>query len=190
MTDGFSYLFDWLQVQQHPMPSSSSSSGSTTTNQGEVEGDASSIYISTHVSSLQMLQGFLTALTGADRDGRIVVDWGVNNNSTEVSCVHPLNKWDNITSFPDKPCVHSLSGFVCSQSSSTGNSSGKAASSSGRSMPSLKFMLLNPSLPFREVVDQAHAVVLLGGTMQPVSQFIAQLLPQVNCPTDRTIVLY
>ena len=37
---------------------------------------------------------------------------------------------------------------------------------SGRS---LKFLLLNPSVHFTQIVREASAVVVAGGTMQPVS---------------------
>lgn len=33
----------------------------------------------------------------------------------------------------------------------------------------MKFQLLNPASPFREVVDTARSVILAGGTMSPVS---------------------
>ena len=33
---------------------------------------------------------------------------------------------------------------------------------------SLKFLLLNPSLHFTSIVSEARAVVVAGGTMQPV----------------------
>lgn len=35
--------------------------------------------------------------------------------------------------------------------------------------PTAQFVLLNPALHFREVVDQARSVLMLGGTMAPVS---------------------
>ncbi|KAG6845118.1 hypothetical protein H0H87_000545 [Tephrocybe sp. NHM501043] len=39
----------------------------------------------------------------------------------------------------------------------------------------LKFQLLNPSPPFKEVVDAARSVVLAGGTMSPISDVVNQL---------------
>lgn len=41
--------------------------------------------------------------------------------------------------------------------------------SRGDQEPNAQFVLLNPALHFREVVDQARSVLLLGGTMAPVS---------------------
>lgn len=35
----------------------------------------------------------------------------------------------------------------------------------------MKFQLLNPSTPFRDVVDSARSVILAGGTMSPVSDY-------------------
>lgn len=36
------------------------------------------------------------------------------------------------------------------------------------SQSSLKFLLLNPAVPFAQVVKECRAVVIAGGTMQPV----------------------
>ncbi|KIM43305.1 hypothetical protein M413DRAFT_18375 [Hebeloma cylindrosporum] len=47
----------------------------------------------------------------------------------------------------------------------------------------LKYQLLNPSPHFREVVEDARAVVLAGGTMSPISDVINQLFS--NLPPDK-----
>jgi chromosome transmission fidelity protein 1 len=39
---------------------------------------------------------------------------------------------------------------------------------------SLKFLLLNPEAHFTEILEQARAVILAGGTMQPV-RFVQQI---------------
>ncbi|XP_064405283.1 ATP-dependent DNA helicase DDX11-like isoform X2 [Halichondria panicea] len=41
---------------------------------------------------------------------------------------------------------------------------------------SLKFILLNPAVHFSPIVQEARAVIMTGGTMQPVSEFKHQLL--------------
>ena len=38
------------------------------------------------------------------------------------------------------------------------------------SASSLKFLLLNPSVHFTKIVQEARAVIVAGGTMQPVSE--------------------
>jgi len=42
-------------------------------------------------------------------------------------------------------------------------------------VPSARFVLLNPALPFRSVVESARSVILVGGTMQPVADITDQL---------------
>ncbi|CAH1268165.1 DDX11 [Branchiostoma lanceolatum] len=44
------------------------------------------------------------------------------------------------------------------------------------SQSSLRFLLLNPALHFMDIVQQARAVIMAGGTMQPVSEFKEHLL--------------
>ncbi len=48
---------------------------------------------------------------------------------------------------------------------------------------SLKYMLLDPTHHFREVVEEARAVILAGGTMSPMSDYIDHLFNYV--PADR-----
>lgn len=45
---------------------------------------------------------------------------------------------------------------------------------------SIKFILLNPSVHFAPIVEQARSVLLLGGTMQPFSYFSTILFPHVE----------
>ncbi|CAI7389670.1 ASB_collapsed_G0056100.mRNA.1.CDS.1 [Saccharomyces cerevisiae] len=44
---------------------------------------------------------------------------------------------------------------------------------------SIKYMLLEPSKPFESILNQAKCVVLAGGTMEPMSEFLSNLLPEV-----------
>ncbi len=44
----------------------------------------------------------------------------------------------------------------------------------------IKFVLLNPSVYFKEIVEQARSVILAGGTMEPISSVIQQLFPEHN----------
>ena len=46
--------------------------------------------------------------------------------------------------------------------------------------PTLRYVMLNPSVHFLPLLTQARSVVLLGGTMQPFSYFTSLLLPSVE----------
>ncbi|KAI9005348.1 hypothetical protein BC832DRAFT_592469 [Gaertneriomyces semiglobifer] len=47
----------------------------------------------------------------------------------------------------------------------------------------LKYLLLNPANAFRTVVEEARAVILAGGTMEPVQDLLDELFPYL--PSDR-----
>ncbi|KAF2147016.1 uncharacterized protein K452DRAFT_330380 [Aplosporella prunicola CBS 121167] len=51
----------------------------------------------------------------------------------------------------------------------------------------LKYMLLDPSHHFREIVEEARAVILAGGTMSPMSDYTSHLLPHL--PSSRISTL-
>ncbi|KAF6339189.1 DEAD/H-box helicase 11 [Rhinolophus ferrumequinum] len=55
------------------------------------------------------------------------------------------------------------------------------------SQSSLKFLLLNPAVPFAQVVKECRAVVIAGGTMQPVSDFREQLLACAGVDAERVV---
>ncbi|XP_060695508.1 ATP-dependent DNA helicase DDX11 isoform X2 [Hemiscyllium ocellatum] len=55
------------------------------------------------------------------------------------------------------------------------------------SQSSLKFLLLNPAVHFAEVVKECRAVVIAGGTMQPVEEFKDQLLLASGVSADRLL---
>jgi len=54
-----------------------------------------------------------------------------------------------------------------------------AGSSRALSEPYLKFVMLNPSVHFQEVVNEAHAIALVGGTMKPLDFLSAQVFPDL-----------
>ncbi|XP_072408554.1 ATP-dependent DNA helicase DDX11 isoform X1 [Chiloscyllium punctatum] len=85
-------------------------------------------------SPMMQVEGFLFALTSANKDGRVVIQ---------------------------------KQGTV--------------------SQSSLKFLLLNPAVHFAEVVKECRAVVIAGGTMQPVEEFKDQLLLASGVSADRLL---
>ncbi|XP_063123416.1 probable ATP-dependent RNA helicase DDX11 isoform X7 [Rattus norvegicus] len=52
---------------------------------------------------------------------------------------------------------------------------------------SLKFLLLNPAVHFAQVVKECRALVIAGGTMQPVSDFREQLLACSGVEASRVV---
>ncbi|KDQ09930.1 hypothetical protein BOTBODRAFT_58448 [Botryobasidium botryosum FD-172 SS1] len=60
---------------------------------------------------------------------------------------------------------------------------GNLAEGKDKETVGLKYQLLNPGPQFQDVVEQARAVVLAGGTMSPISEFRSQLFGTV--PADR-----
>ena len=44
----------------------------------------------------------------------------------------------------------------------------------------LRYLLLDPSEHFREVVEEARAIILAGGTMSPMEEYIQQLFPYIS----------
>ncbi|ELU04301.1 hypothetical protein CAPTEDRAFT_175213 [Capitella teleta] len=50
---------------------------------------------------------------------------------------------------------------------------------------SVRFILLNPSVHFSEIIREARAVILAGGTMQPVNDFKEQLFKAAGVPEQR-----
>ncbi|NWX35340.1 DDX11 helicase, partial [Notiomystis cincta] len=85
-------------------------------------------------SPLMQIEGFLSALTSANQDGRVI-----------------LNRQGTV----------------------------------GQS--SLKFLLLNPAVHFAKVVEECRAVIIAGGTMQPVADFREQLLCSAGVDPARIV---
>ncbi|XP_035222077.1 ATP-dependent DNA helicase DDX11-like isoform X2 [Stegodyphus dumicola] len=50
---------------------------------------------------------------------------------------------------------------------------------------SLKFLHLNPAAHFQEIIQEARSVVVAGGTMQPISEFVDQLFMPAGVPKER-----
>ncbi len=52
---------------------------------------------------------------------------------------------------------------------------------------SLKYCLLNPASKFKDFVDQCHAIIVAGGTMQPVAEFENRLFASAGADPDRIV---
>ncbi|XP_016070738.1 PREDICTED: probable ATP-dependent DNA helicase DDX11 isoform X2 [Miniopterus natalensis] len=87
---------------------------------------------------------------------------------------------------PASPLMH-IEGFLAALT--TANQDGRVILSrqGSLSQSSLKFLLLNPAVPFAQVVKECRAVVIAGGTMQPVSDFREQLLACAGVEAERLV---
>ncbi|XP_077123094.1 ATP-dependent DNA helicase DDX11 isoform X2 [Ranitomeya variabilis] len=103
-------------------------------NQGEGAAEISENDPVRSASPLMQIESFLSALTNANQDGRVLVQ---------------------------------MQGSVA------------------RSR--LKFLMLNPAVHFAEVLRECRAVIIAGGTMQPVSDFKQQLLMAAGLQPERIV---
>ncbi|XP_073932407.1 ATP-dependent DNA helicase DDX11 isoform X2 [Castor canadensis] len=87
---------------------------------------------------------------------------------------------------PASPLMH-IEGFLAALT--TANQDGRVILSrqGSLSQSSLKFLLLNPAVHFAQVVKECRAVVIAGGTMQPVSDFREQLLACAGVEAERVV---
>jgi len=110
------------------------------------------------VSPLSLVHTFLMGLMNADKDGRVVLERPLASSSSNASS------------------SNASSSNASSSNASSSNASSLVASAAPLEGWSLKFVLLNPALHFKQLASEARAVVLLGGTMQPFDYITAQLL--------------
>uniref|UniRef100_A0A452ES65 DEAD/H-box helicase 11 n=2 Tax=Capra hircus TaxID=9925 RepID=A0A452ES65_CAPHI len=87
---------------------------------------------------------------------------------------------------PASPLMH-VEGFL--EALTTANQDGRVILSrqGSLSQSSLKFLLLNPAVHFTQVVKECRAVIIAGGTMQPVSDFREQLLVGAGVEAERVV---
>ncbi len=71
----------------------------------------------------------------------------------------------------------------CSNPSSKGGSIGSSAQSGSGYALGLKFILLNPTMQFHEILQQCRSVIMLGGTMQPFQYFETTLFQTPSTPS-------
>ncbi|NXA38787.1 DDX11 helicase, partial [Eudromia elegans] len=125
---------------------------------GFVERYGASTVVKTNKERLAGLQDFLLSLQqGSDKVG----DLPVEAESDQLRSASPLMQiegflWALTNANQDGRVILNKQGTV------------------GQS--SLKFLLLNPAVHFAKVVKECRAVIIAGGTMQPVSDFREQLL--------------
>lgn len=89
---------------------------------------------------------------------------------------------------PQSPVLHSLTSFLVSLTNLSTEGRifyHRMPSTSGTPDIRLSYLLLSPTHAFSPIVEAARAVILAGGTMAPMSDFVTHLFPQVD-PTRIT----
>jgi chromosome transmission fidelity protein 1 len=67
--------------------------------------------------------------------------------------------------------------FLLNQGS--GTSSTFPSSATAATVPSIRYVMLNPAVPFAPIVSEARSVILLGGTMKPFAYVTKSLFPEI-----------
>ncbi|EJD50674.1 DNA repair helicase [Auricularia subglabra TFB-10046 SS5] len=75
------------------------------------------------------------------------------------------------------PPLHAVEGFITALSGASADGRIFVNVNAAEGTLQLKYQLLNPAPHFQEIINEARAVVLAGGTMSPISVFEQQLLP-------------
>ncbi|CAO2625664.1 ATP-dependent DNA helicase DDX11 [Lemmus lemmus] len=109
----------------------------------------------------------------------------LQSGPTEVSA-DSLEEGQATAPQPASPLMH-IEAFLAALT--TANQDGRVILSRQGTVgqSSLKFLLLNPAVHFAQVVKECRAVIIAGGTMQPVSDFREQLLACSGVEADRVV---
>ncbi|XP_032893656.1 ATP-dependent DNA helicase DDX11 [Amblyraja radiata] len=109
----------------------------------------------------------------------------LNDNSSGLVKLHEQEEAvDKEQPMMASPMMH-IEGFIFALTSANKDGRVVIQRQGTVSQSSLKFLLLNPAVHFAEVVKECRAVVIAGGTMQPVADFKDQLLFNSGVSADR-----
>ncbi|GAB5589642.1 ATP-dependent DNA helicase chl1 [Umbelopsis nana] len=108
------------------------------------------------------LNGFLDMKKQEMQDKAIPPQLGANNNPSDSSI----------------PTLSQMESFFMALTNA--DKDGRIIMCSGNDDAQVQYMLLNPANEFKDVVEEARSVVLAGGTMEPISDFLTHLFPYVE----------
>ncbi|KAH3840006.1 hypothetical protein DPMN_113447, partial [Dreissena polymorpha] len=124
-------------------------------------------------TSTSSLSSFLQTISGKGPNPSKVVDAVVNDDRRE----------DFVMA---SPLMH-IEGFLMSLTNADKDGRIVVNKQKLLSQSSIKFILLNPAIHFSDIVREARAVVVAGGTMQPVSEFRTQLFQAAGVEAGRIL---
>ncbi|CAG9794947.1 unnamed protein product [Diatraea saccharalis] len=107
------------------------------------------------------LETFLKNMSGKKAEAETEVDQEIPKNIEAQSEVSPGTCLYAVVEFLQMLCSRSEHGRILVQRSSTDGL--------------FKYLLLNPALSFQQLVSDCRSVILAGGTMEPVSEFVELL---------------
>ncbi|XP_011638636.2 LOW QUALITY PROTEIN: ATP-dependent DNA helicase DDX11 [Pogonomyrmex barbatus] len=138
--------------------------------QGFVEQYDNSIKINEQKAKKTGITEFLNSIKNNDTNSQEIVNVADTPNSNEEQTSNPL--------------MAILSFLECLKSSCTdGRICVLLGATIGQGI--IKFLLLNPAAHFHDVVKDARSVILAGGTMEPMSEFIDQLFLMAGATPER-----
>eukprot|EP00899_Mesostigma_viride_P006276 jgi/Mesvir1/1564/Mv25078-RA.3 len=76
-------------------------------------------------------------------------------------------------------CLHGVASFLAALTNADKDGRMLLTITGALATSSVKFVMLNAAAQFQQVVDEARAVILIGGTLQPVGDMVSQLFPHV-----------
>ena len=147
-------------------------------------------------SCLQCFVSFLVALTNTNADGRIILEsagkqgrrrpggadgGGAASNPVNITAAAAGGGGGGGSGGASAALPLTAQAATASSSRSSSRDGVNGASSSGR----LQFILLNAARHFGNLLSQARSVVLVSGTLAPLTSLTAQLFPDV--PSDRLV---
>ncbi|XP_012217109.2 ATP-dependent DNA helicase DDX11 [Linepithema humile] len=138
--------------------------------QGFVEQYGNSVKINEHKAKKSGITEFLDSIKNKDTPSEKIASIASASNNNEEQTSNPLM---GILSFLECLKNSCTDGRICVLPGTT----------IGQGI--IKFLLLNPAAHFHDIVKEARSVVLAGGTMEPMSEFIDQLFLTAGATSDR-----
>ncbi|PWW80652.1 DNA repair helicase [Tuber magnatum] len=85
------------------------------------------------------------------------------------------------------PVLTHIQGFLLALTNPSAEGKFFHCKTEDKNNPCLRYMLLDPAHHFREIVEEARAVILAGGTMEPMNDYINHLFPYLPKERIRTL---
>ena len=126
-----------------------------------------------HSRLSQKLLGFTAAVQNKQAEGQVRAS--VEDHDGQALSKH-VSAMSIVQSFLEKLTSTSKEGKIVTDWPPPGGVDQDSRSKRVTQHPTLRYVLLHPSAQFQNVLDEAHAVALVGGTLSPFAHVAAELL--------------